>query len=139
MSRRASAPPVCRPGDIGCEDPPRWCAGRCRFQLRAKGVDGRVGALTHVNGLLDISVAGVIFAIREEQDKVSAAGVIDFAKLVKTGLVDGSEDGCATDAALPNRGKFANACGQCKGVAGPGLCDLRQVTKIHDEGQVSLL
>jgi len=40
--------------------------------------------------------------------------VIDFAKLVETRLIDGGEDGCAADAALPNRGKFADACGQCK-------------------------
>ena len=44
--------------------------------------------LADIDGLSKIGMAGVIFAIGKEQDKVSAGCVIDSAKLVETSLID---------------------------------------------------
>ena len=69
--------------------------GKAVFRFCAKGVDSSVGVLADIDCLFKVGVAGVIFAIGEEQDKVPAGGVIDSAKLVETSLVDSGENRCA--------------------------------------------
>ena len=54
--------------------------------------------------LVERGMAGVVFAIGEEQDKVSAGCVIEFAEFVEACAVDGVEDSCAADGDLPTAG-----------------------------------
>jgi len=78
--------------------------------LGAKGVDGGVGALAHIDGVFEEHGTGVVFAVGEKQDDVAAGDGIDFAELVEAGSIDGVEDGCAGGVAFSAGGDSAKAC-----------------------------
>ena len=56
--------------------------GRVFGWLGAKSIDGGVGSLTDVDHTSEIDVAGIVFTIREEQNDISAGGVIRFPELI---------------------------------------------------------
>ena len=56
--------------------------GRAFSWLGAKRIDRGVGSLTDVDHTSEIDVAGIVFTIREEQNDISAGGVIRFPELI---------------------------------------------------------
>ena len=71
--------------------PPVWDVRRARFLgpeeepspgWGRKRIDRGVGSLTDVDHTSEIDVAGIVFTIREEQNDISAGGVIRFPELI---------------------------------------------------------
>ena len=62
----------------------------------ADGVDEDVGVLGGFDGVEEVVLAGVLFAVAEDDDDLAALG--DFGELFGDGEVDGVVQGCAKDA-----------------------------------------
>src|SRR6185312_11955120 len=106
-----------------------------------KDVDGSIAVLAGVDSQLQRSAAGVIFAVGEKQNEVSAGGIIDVPKLAETSPIDCIENSGARNVAASVREEHAvsDALGERDRIVRPGLRYLRQHAEVDDERLVGFL
>jgi hypothetical protein len=98
-----------------------------------------VGVLAGLNCLREVEVAGVILAIREEQDEVARRCLVRSGELVMAGLVYGVIESGSGTCALFVCGWIAQAQLQGLRVVSPGLNQFCDAAEVGDESLVAAL